>query len=375
MTVARLRPTVAEIDLAAITANVAALRQIAGVELCAVVKADAYGHGAVEVAATVLDAGATCLAVAVVDEAIELRDAGLGAPILVLSEPPDDASLVAAIRSDAAITVGSAALLERVAVMARQAGSVATVEVKVDTGMHRAGVSPENAAALVAAAASSDAVRLGGVWTHLAVADEPDRSETSIQLRRFDAVLDALGTVGVRPPRRHAANSAGALAHPRARYDLIRCGIAMYGVAPSPAVAGLAALRPAMSLRSVVARAEVVPPGEGVSYGLRNAVAHERIVATVPVGYADGIDRGLGFGVGEVLIGGRRRRIVGAVTMDHLLVDCGNDAPAVGDEVTLLGRQGDEEITAVDWARWLDTIPYEMVTRISSRVARVYRRA
>lgn len=373
MTVAYLRPSVVEVDLGAIVANVETLRRMTGVDCCVVVKADAYGHGAVGVAAAALDAGASRLAVAAVEEAIELRDAGIAAPILVLAEPPDEASALAAVRAEVALTVGSAAGLARLERIARAVAKVAAVDLKVDTGMHRAGLRPEEASEVAAAAGDSPNLRVDGFWTHLAVADRPGRPETATQLRRFDEVLRALDRSGVRPRWRHAANSAAAIAHPEARYDMVRCGIAVYGIAPSEPLASLVELQPALSLRSVVARVEVVGAGEGVSYGLAGAAPVARQIVTVPIGYADGVDRHLGHGKGAVLIGGRRRPIVGAVTMDHLMVDCGDGDVAVGDEVVLLGSQGAERVTADDWAIWLDTIPYEVVSRLGHRLPRVYR--
>jgi alanine racemase len=262
------------------------------------------------------------------------------------------------------------------AVVATGSAQPLTVHVKVDTGMHRVGVAPGGAVALVRAVAEHRELRMGGVWTHFAVADEPADPFTGVQCDRFAGVVDELARLGLRPPLVHAANSAGALAHPQSRRDLVRCGIALYGVAPGPALAGMAAvgeLRPALSLRARVSFVKQVAGGEAVSYGLRRPLAGAATVATVPVGYADGVPWRLGVAGGEVLIGGRRRPLAGSVTMDQILVDCGDDASVMpGDEVVLLGHQGPERITAWDWASLTGTIAYEILCGISPRVPKVY---
>jgi alanine racemase len=247
------------------------------------------------------------------------------------------------------------------------------VHLKVDTGMHRVGCAPDDALALARAIAARDELAFAGVCTHLAVADEPDNPYTSEQLARFDHVIDALHAEGLRPPLAHAANSAGLLVA-GARYDLVRVGIACYGLPPAPGLAGQTdvALRPALSLRARITMVKTLPPGAPVSYGLRSGVGPSGRVATVPAGYADGVPRNLGLAGGEVLVGGQRRPIVGAVTMDQLLVDLGEVSAGVDDEVVLIGRQGDEEITATEWGERLGTISYEIVTGIGARVPRSY---
>jgi alanine racemase len=227
--------------------------------------------------------------------------------------------------------------------------------------------------AVATAVDRSPALRLAAVWTHLAVADEPDRPETAAQLARFDEAVAAVEAAGIAVPERHAANSAGTIAHPGARHDLVRAGIAVYGIAPSPALAGAVALRPALRLVSAVSHVQEVGPGEGVSYGLRWAPETTTTVATVPVGYADGVRRRLGEVGAEVLIGGRRRPIAGTVTMDQITVDCGPGAAVTrGDEVVLIGRQGDEEVTAEEWAERLGTIGYEVTCGLGPRLPRVH---
>ena len=361
-----MRPTWAEVDLGAVAHNVALLvERAAPAEVCAVVKADGYGHGAVRVARAALDAGAAWLAVALVEEAVVLREAGIEAPILLLSEArPSEFAEVAALGLRATVysPVGIAA--------AAATGEHLRLHLKVDTGMHRVGAARDEVVGLARTVVEHPALELEAVWTHLAVADEPDRAFTREQLDRFDAVLAELRAAGIEVPLTHAANSAGAIAHPDARRSLVRCGIAVYGVDPSPELAGALGLQPALRLRSEVSFVKRVAAGEGVSYGLHHTFGEAATVATVPIGYADGVRRRLGLLGQEVLIRGRRRPIVGVVTMDQLMVDCGDDPVAVGDEVVLLGRQGDDEIRAEEWAAALDTIGYEITCAIGPRVPR-----
>jgi alanine racemase len=361
----------AEVDLGAVRANVAALAErTGGTTLCAVVKADGYGHGAVPVGRAALEAGATWLAVAQVAEAVELRAAGIDADVLVLAEPAPD-ELPAALDAGVVLTVATPATADAVAQGASRRGDRVRVHLKVDTGMHRVGVAPGDALGLARRIDADDRLVLDGVWTHCAVADEPDRPETAAQLARYDAVLDELAAHGIRPRWRHAANSAGAIAHPRARYDLVRCGIAVYGIAPSPQLDGAVALRPALRWSTRISAVRPVRAGEGVSYGLRHRFERDTLVATLPVGYADGVTRALGLAGQEVLVGGRRCPMVGVVTMDQLTVDLGPGAiDEVGDEVVLLGEQGGDRIRPEDWAAALGTIGYEVVCGIGARVER-----
>jgi alanine racemase len=363
----------AEVDLGAVRANVAALRErTGGTTLCAVVKANGYGHGAVPVARAALEAGTTWLAVAQVAEVVELRAAGIDADVLVLAEPAPD-ELPAALEAGAVLTVATPAMVDALAHVASHRGDRPRIHLKVDTGMHRVGVSPGDALGLARRIDSDARLSLEGVWTHCAVADEPDRPETAAQLARYDAVLDELAAHGIRPRWRHAANSAGAIAHPAARYDLVRCGIAVYGIAPSPELDGAVRLRPALRWASRISAVRPVGAGEGISYGLRHRFDRETVVGTVPVGYADGVTRALGLAGQEVLVGGRRCPMVGVVTMDQLTVDLGPGATdAVGDEVVLLGQQGSERIRPEDWATTLGTIGYEVVCGIGARVERRY---
>lgn len=368
------RPAWVSVDLDAIRANVRALVAAAApAALLATVKADAYGHGAVPVARAALDAGASWLGVAFVEEALELRAAGIDAPILLLSEPPPAAaSTVVAHRITPFVytTDGIDALAKAVV----DAGSrPLPVHLKIDTGMHRVGCAVGEAIELARGIVARDELVLEGIATHLALADEPTSPYTHTQLDTFDELLAAIVPTMPEPPIVHAANSAGLLAFPRARYDLVRVGIALYGILPSPALAPSAVdLRPALSVHARVSYVKELPRGSRVSYGLRYELTRPGRIATVPLGYADGVPRGLGAARGEVLVHGRRCPIAGTVTMDQLLVDAGSLDVEVGDEVVLLGEQGGESIDAQEWATRLGTIPYEIVTRLGSRLPRRY---
>jgi alanine racemase len=361
----------AEVDLDAIEHNVRTLRTaVEPAALWAVVKADGYGHGAAPVARAALRAGAAGVCVALVQEGVALRAAGIDAPILVLSEQPP-AELAAAVSADLVSTVYRPEQVALLAAAADAAGVVHRVHLKVDTGMHRVGCDPDTAVTMAAAVRVCPSLVLDGVFTHLALADEPGDPFTAVQLARFDAVLAALADHDLLPPVVHAANSAGGLAHPSARHHLVRAGIAIYGISPGAGVDHLTGeLRPALSLRARVTMVRRVAAGEGISYGLRHRVVADTTIATVPIGYADGVPRRLSAVGGQVLVGGRRRPIVGVVTMDQLMVDMGDDPVEVGDEVVLIGRQGDESIRAAEWAGLLGTIGYEIVCAISARIAR-----
>jgi alanine racemase len=380
----RWRPAWADIDLDAVRHNAGVLSQLARpAQLCAVVKADGYGHGAAPVARAALEGGATWLAVALVEEGVTLREAGIEAPILLLSEPPTEA-MAEAVAHGLVPTVYTGEGVEAAGRAAGAGGAAPLgVHLKVDTGMHRVGADATDAVALAEAIAAHPHLGLGAVWTHLAVADgaEPaDRAFTDLQLERFDATLISLAAGGHRPPMTHVANSAGTIATPASRRDLVRCGIALYGVAPSPSVAadladatGSPALRPVLSLRTRVTYLRDLDAGERPSYGRCRALSRRSTVATAPIGYADGVPRRLFDQGGEVLIGGVRRPLAGVVTMDQIVIDCGaaGQAPvAVGDEVVLLGRQGSEEVTATEWADLLGTIGYEVLCGIGPRVPR-----
>lgn len=372
-----LRPARAEIDLSAIRDNAALLRAVAApASLCAVVKAWGYGHGPVQVAKAALAGGAESLAVALVEEGRQLREGGIMVPVLLLSEP-DPAAMQQVVAAKLTPTLYSRSGVDALSNAARAGGEPTPVHVKIDTGMHRLGADPDEAVALALEVDRRPELTLEGFWTHFAVADEIGDPYTAMQVAKFRAAVARLAAAGVRPPLLHAANSAGALWHPYARFDMVRCGIALYGLSPAAAEAARPpanGLRPAMSLAARVSHRKVVAAGERLSYGLRYRLAADSVIATVPLGYADGVTRRLSACGGHVLVGGRRCPIAGTVTMDQILVDCGPDADvSVGDEVVLIGRQGDEAIDAWDWAERTDTIAYEVVCGVSGRVPRTYR--
>lgn len=379
------RPALIQVDLDAVTANAATILERAdGALLCAVVKAGGYGHGSVDVARAALEGGAEWLAVALVEEGRALRDAGIDVPILVLSEPPPEV-MSEAFEARLTPTIYTVQGVDAADEAAGAAGAVGgaggsgglpwPVHLKVDTGMHRVGAHPVDAVDIARRIVASPALSIGGTFTHLAVADEPTRPETESQLELFARTVDALVEAGIDPGIRHAANSAGALAHPSARLDMVRVGIALYGIAPAPGLVAEGSLLPAMSLHAEVTMVKDLAAGDGVSYGLRHVFDRPSTVAVIPLGYADGIPRRLGAAGGEVLIGGVRRPVRGVVTMDQTIVEV-TDGPTVraGDPVVLLGTQGSESITAQEWADRLDTIPYEVICGFSVRLPRVSHR-
>ena len=369
-----MRPTWADIDLAAIAHNVGLLAELARpAAMCAVVKADAYGHGMIPVARTAVEAGAATLAVALVDEGRQLREEGMDTPILLLSEPrPNEFAEVVELGLIPTVYQGEG--LAAAAAAAAAAGVCQPVHLKVDTGMARVGAPPAEVMMLADAIAGRDTLELAGVWTHCAVADEPDNPFTAYQIEQFNHLLSRLRLAGHRGYCRHMANSAVAMAHPAGRFDMVRCGIAIYGIPPSPALADCLALQPAMTLRTEVSMVKTIAAGTPVSYGHHYTAPADTQLATIPIGYADGWTRRQGVSGGEVLIGGRRRPIAGVVTMDQTMVDCGLDHPvSPGDEVILLGPQGDDEITATEIAERLDTVAYEVVCQLGRRVSLRYK--
>jgi alanine racemase len=367
------RPAWVTVDLEAIRANVRALAAAAApADLLATVKADGYGHGAVPVARAAIEAGAAWLGVAFVEEGIELRDAGIDAPILLLSEPPPSAAptVVARRLTPFVYTANGIDALAKAVVDAGAAPLA--VHLKVDTGMHRVGCTVPDAVALAEMIAGRDELVLGGIATHLAVADEPASSYTDDQLDAFDDVVDGVTNSVGRPAIVHAANSAGMLRFDRSRYNLVRAGIALYGIAPAPGLGDGLGLQPALSLHARVSYVKSLPAGARVSYGLRYELPRASRIATIPVGYADGVPRALGAAGGSVLIAGTHCTIAGTVTMDQLLVDVGDLDVQIDDDVVLIGVQDGAAIDAADWAERLDTIPYEIVTRLGGRLPRRY---
>ena len=354
-----MRPSWAEIDLGAIRRNVSSLgRLFDPSQVCAVVKADAYGHGDVPVAEAALEAGATWLAVAMLEEGIRLREAGIQSPILLLSEPEErDAAAVVAW----ALTPSA---YRRSFIDALGDAGASRIHIKIDTGMHRVGAPPGELGGLLAAARGRGII-VEAVWTHFAVSEE-DPAFTTEQIAAFDHATHGLDLAMV-----HLANTAGGVLYPHARRHLVRAGIGIYGIHPSPATRPAIDLVPAMRIVSRVAYLQRLPAGSRPSYGRRHPLSAESTVATVPIGYADGVPRGLSAS-GRVLIGGKSHPMAGTVTMDQIVVDVGDDPVQVGDEVVLIGRQGEGEITADDWAEQLGTIAYEIVCQIGPRLPRRY---
>ncbi len=371
----------AHIDPDAIEHNVRVLRRrCAPAQVWSVVKAGGYGHGAVLAAQAALRAGAAGLCVALVSEGVQLRAAGITAPVLLLSEQPVD-QIDAVLRHRLIPTVYTPAFVDA---LADRAADPVAVHINVDTGMQRVGVLPDRISPLIDTLRNrAPLIVVDGVYTHLACADEPDHPANERQLGQFDLAVRELGAAGISPEYRHAANSAAALALPAARLSFVRAGIAIYGISPGPGVDDLCGeLRPALTLSTRVSLVKRVVAGTSISYGWRHRFDRDTTVATVPVGYADGVPRRLGtlveHGVrlpgADVLVGGRRCPIVGVVTMDQFMIDVGEVAVAAGDEVVLIGAQGDEHIGAQDWAERLGTIAYEIVCGISARIPRTVRR-
>ncbi len=367
----------ARIDLGAIRDNVAILRERAGAaDVMAVVKADGYGHGLVESARAAVAGGAAWLGVAFLDEALALRAAGLGAPVLAwLWTPGED--VAAAVAAQVDLGVAAPSQLDAVLAAAQATGVPARVQLKVDTGLGRNGARPEDWPELCAAAAKAEtgaALRVTGVWSHFAFADGgPDHPINNAQAVVFAEALEVAERAGLRPDVRHLANSAATLTAPATHYDLVRPGLAVYGLSPVPDLGDPASygLRPAMTLASTVALTKQVPAGSGVSYLHRYRTAEATRLALVPLGYADGIPRSA-TNTAEVLVGGRRRTIAGTVCMDQFVLDVGADEVSAGDEVLIFGPGDCGEPTAQDWATALGTINYEIVTRIGARVPRSY---
>jgi alanine racemase len=365
--------TEAVVDLTAIKANVAAMAAGTSADVMAVVKADGYGHGLLPSARAALAGGATWLGTAIVDEAIALRASGIEAPILAWLWTPDEGATVArAVAADIDVSVSGQWQLDAVSAAARDTGRAARVHLKVDTGLSRNGAYVTDWPDLVRAAAKAHAageIEVIGVWSHLAYADAPGHPTIGKQLAAFDEALEVARGAGVEPRLRHIANSAATLTLPAAHFDLVRPGIAVFGLSPIPGETF--GLVPAMTLRAAAAGVKRVHAGEGVSYGHEYVTAKETTLVLVPLGYADGVPRHAG-NVGPVWINGERFAISGRVCMDQVVVDVGNLAVAPGDPVVLFGTGAAGMPTAQDWADAIGTIHYEIVTRIGPRVARTY---
>ena len=367
--------TWAEVDLGALCGNLRTFRERAGgrARVMAVVKADAYGHGAVPVSRALVGAGVDMLGVATVGEAMELRHAGLRCPIMMLScILPAEAR--AAVQLGLILTVADISLARALDEEAGKAGAKAKVHLKVDTGMGRIGVAAPAAAALVRELLGYQNLELDGIFTHLATADEEDTGFAVEQLALFMKLLALLERDGIRIPVCHAAGSAAVIRFDESRFNLVRPGLGIYGLYGSAAVPRLPGLRPVLALHSRIAFLKSVPAGTPVSYGRRYITAAPATLATIGIGYGDGLPRSLTNKL-EVLVRGQRCRQVGTICMDQCVVDVTGvpEELAAGEPVTIIGRQGDEEVSAEEFAGRSGTIPYETVTALTGRVPRIYR--
>ena len=384
-----IRQTVAHVDLDAIRSNYQAIAEFVGAaspppgsvsgpppeaareapRIIAVVKANAYGHGAPQVARALEDAGAAMLACADIEEGIVLREAGVRAPILIFGALSVSAleGIFAHDLTPTVSTPGAAAALQAAA---RRHGVRLRCHLKIDTGMNRLGFRHDNIGATLPEVAAATNLDIDAVYTHFATADAPDHPAFAMQRERFEATLAALPSLGLRPRLRHSANSAALLRDERVWYDFVRPGLLLYGIVPPPLAATLP-LRPALSLRSCIVAVKGVRPGEASGYGLRGEFPQPATIAVVPAGYADGLDLRLA-GRGYMLVRGRRAPIVGSVCMDMTMIDVTGTDVAPGDEVVIVGEQGGESIGVREIAASIGTIPYELLCRVGSRIQRLY---
>lgn len=369
----RSRPTWIEVDLGAVRRNVAALKRAAGTPLLlAAVKANGYGHGMVEVAKAALDGGADWLGVAMIEEAQQLRTADVTAPALLLNEPPTSA-IPALLHACVTPVVYTPAFIEALAAHAGAVdGGPYSVHLKLDTGMRRVGVPEADWESVLRLAADTPQIRVQGLMSHFAVADEPDDPFTAEQARRFADGVSLARRLGMAPEIVHLANSAGAITGRGTGYDMVRPGIAVYGLDPGGGLAARIEVEPALTWWTQVSLVKQLQAGEAIGYGQTWTAPRDTTIATIPVGYGDGYRRRLS-NVGAVVVAGRPAAVRGRVSMDQTLIEVPEGVRvAVGDEVALIGRQGAAAVTADDWAAWLDTITYEVTTAITARVPRVY---
>lgn len=367
------RPTYAEIDLNKLKDNVREIKKTISpaVKLMAIVKANAYGHGSVEIAKAAENAGADYFGVASLGEALELRSSSIKTPILILSETPH-AHVERVLDAGITQTVYTFELAQLLSDIAGQRRSKAKVHVKIDTGMSRIGVLPDKAQALIEKIAALPGIELEGVFTHFAKADDPGSGFTMEQFDKFNRIVSSVKSAGIKIPILHAANSAAMINFPQTRLDMVRVGICLYGLNPFENNGNRPKIEPVLSFKTKVLYIKEVPEHTSVSYGASYYTAKSTKIATLPVGYADGLSRGLS-NKGSVLIKGKKYPIAGNVTMDMTMVETGSDKIEAGDEAILIGRSGSEEITAGDLARLDGTINYEIVCGIGKRVPRIYR--
>lgn len=367
----RYRPSLVSVSYSALESNFKAISELVKPSKVAVsVKANAYGHGIVEVSRKFSALGAAMLCVATAEEALLLRRNGITTPILLLSEPPRDA-IGPCYLNDITFTVYTIDAINTIAAFASK-DRRAHVHLKVDTGMNRVGISSKEALTFARHIAKHESLLFEGVFTHFATADEPTHPGTALQLEKFEGVLDEIEMAGLTPQLIHAANSAAAIRIPSSRFSMVRVGISAYGVYPEPRCADVIDLKLALSLTSSISFLKTIQAGESVSYGAQWTAEKETRIATVPIGYGDGVPRNIGSSGGSVLIFGARCPIVGRVTMDQLMVDVGNLSVAVGDKVTLLGTEGNVTISPTEWADHLGTISYEILCRLGERLDRIY---
>jgi len=363
----------AEIDLGAIAHNVEVLKGFTkpGTLFMAVVKADGYGHGAVKVARAALAAGADRLGVATVSEAVELREAGIGCPIQLLSEPPET-TVAEIVEHDLVPTVTTRSFAAALGRYAAARGAIARYHLKIDTGMNRIGVRAEDAAQFASVLADFPGLELEGTFTHFATADVPGDWDVTRQLQRFREAVEGMRTERVAPGIVHAANSPATILLPEAHFDMVRCGIALYGLHPAKSTYAIADLAPAMSVKARVTLVKRIGMGEGVSYGLTWQAARQTDIATLPLGYADGVHRVLSSKM-QVLAAGTRLNQVGRVCMDQLMVELPRGmAIERGDEVVIVGAQGGQRIVLDELADTSGTINYELACSFGMRLERVY---
>jgi alanine racemase len=366
------RPVWVEVDLDGISHNVQAIKQqlSPATALMVVVKANGYGHGAVPVAKAALHHGAEWLGVAIVEEGINLRQAGITAPILILGASPEwQASLV--IENDLRATVCTWESAKALSDAAKRRGVTAHVHVKLDTGMGRLGILPAQAIEFITRLKALPNLEVEGVFSHFATADDPDETYANKQFHVFQKVLHKLEAAGISIPIKHMANTAAAFALPNTQLSLVRSGIAVYGLKAVPNGPHSLHLVPALELKAAASYVHRVPADTGISYGVEYITAKDTNIVTLPVGYADGYSRLLS-GKGEVLLQGKRYPIVGNICMDQCMVDVSDAQIAIGEEAVLLGKQGDEEISADELGAKMGTIHYEIICMIGGRVPRVY---
>jgi alanine racemase len=362
-----------EIDLGALTDNIKQIKRLLSPKtaLMAVVKADAYGHGAIKVAQTALKAGASWLAIATLGEGIELREAGIRAPILILGaiNTPQEIEAIASWQLQPTLCNPQQALIFSQTLS--ELGENLSVHLKLDTGMSRLGTSWEQATEFVNLVQQLPHLNIASIYSHFATADDPDPTIMRLQHQRFETAIAQLKIQGIKPPYLHLANSAATLSDPNLHYDLVRVGLAIYGLYPSPHLRSNVSLKSVLQVKTKITQVKTIPPGTGVSYGHQFISDRLMKIAVVGIGYADGVPRNLSNRL-EVLIRGQRVRQIGAITMDQLMLDVTNIPHLkVGEVVTLIGKDGKEEITADDWANNLGTISWEILCSFKHRLPRV----